>query len=103
MLLDKFNAGRQCLDDFMEDASKDLLVGRLRVSGAGSIHILHLGKNTNTTLKNTVTKCIDNVTLVKVCQYNLENIHKVLKVKCSMQKNVSCDCYTIKYDIFRLL
>ncbi|XP_070835645.1 cilia- and flagella-associated protein 99 isoform X2 [Chaetodon trifascialis] len=24
VLLDKFNAGRQCLDDFMEDASKDL-------------------------------------------------------------------------------
>lgn len=26
MLLNKFTAGRQCLDDFMEDASKDLQV-----------------------------------------------------------------------------
>ncbi len=29
VLLDKFNAGRQCLDDFMEDVSKDLQVGRV--------------------------------------------------------------------------
>lgn len=29
VLLDRFNAGRQCLDDFMEDASKDLQVGGL--------------------------------------------------------------------------
>lgn len=28
MLLDKFTSGRQCLDDFMEDASKDLQVVR---------------------------------------------------------------------------
>lgn len=27
VLLDKFSAGRQCLDDFMEDVSKDLQVG----------------------------------------------------------------------------
>lgn len=30
VLLDKFSAGRQCLDDFIEDASKDLHVGGLR-------------------------------------------------------------------------
>lgn len=29
VLLDRFSAGRQCLDDFMEDASKDLQVNRL--------------------------------------------------------------------------
>lgn len=29
VLLNKFKAGRQCLDDFIEDASKDLQVGRL--------------------------------------------------------------------------
>lgn len=31
MLLDKFSAGRQCLDDFIEDVSKDLQVGGLRL------------------------------------------------------------------------
>lgn len=30
MLLDKFSAGRQCLDDFMKDASKGLQVCGLR-------------------------------------------------------------------------
>lgn len=34
MLLDKFSAGRQCLDDFIEDASKDLQVSKFRAACA---------------------------------------------------------------------
>lgn len=47
VLLDRFNAGRQCLDDFVEDAAKDLQVGGLTFIWTmySNIGVIILNKN----------------------------------------------------------
>lgn len=67
----------------------------VRESGRGSIQILYFSRSTTASIKYTSTwkSCIKNPSWVKVhvCEFNQENILKVIKVK--VLSAVSCDCY----------